>query len=121
MYTAITSFLTRDVLQHKKVDSKWILEVKSKNVVVNYPWSKANDNELHACSVITIISSYRIEDLQVKLYEVTEIDKEDQELLAYSGKTVELTTPVMDICKKSSQVRKKIICEHNTVFVKESV
>lgn len=57
----------------------------------------------------------------MKLYEVTEIDKEDQELLAYSGKTVELTTPVMDICKKSSQVRKKIICEHNTVFVKESV
>jgi len=63
-----------------------------------------SDNELHACSFITIMSSYRIEDLQVKLYEVTEIDKEEQELLAYSGQTVEPTTPVMDICKKSSQV-----------------
>ena len=73
-------------------------------MVVNYPWSKANDNELHARSFITVISSYRIEDLQVKLYEVTEIDKEDQELLAYSGQTVEPTTPAMDICKKSSQV-----------------
>lgn len=40
----------------------------------------------------------------MKLYELTEIDKEDQELLAYSGQTVEPTTPVMDICKKSSQV-----------------
>ena len=53
---------------------------------------------------MTVISSYRIEDLQVKLYEVTEIDKEDQELLAYSGQTANPTTPVMDICKKSSQV-----------------
>lgn len=44
-----------------------------------------------------------IEDLQVKLYEVTEIDKEDQELLALPGQTVDATTPVMDICKKSSQ------------------
>ena len=40
----------------------------------------------------------------MKLYEVTEIDKEDQELLAYSGQTVDPTIPVMDICKKSSQV-----------------
>ena len=57
----------------------------------------------------------------MKLYEVTEIDKEDQELLAYSGQTVDPTTLVMDICKKSSQVLKNSIYKHNTVFVKESV
>ena len=52
---------------------------------------------------------------------MTEIDREDQELLAYSGQTVDPTTPVMDICKKSSQVLKNSIYEHNTMFVKESV
>lgn len=52
----------------------------------------------------------------MKLYEVTEIDKEDQELLALPGQTVDATTPVMDICKKSSQVWKNSIYEH-----KESV
>ena len=40
----------------------------------------------------------------MKLYEVTEIGKEDQELLAYSGQTVEPTSLVMDICNKGSQV-----------------
>lgn len=57
----------------------------------------------------------------MKLYEVTEIDKEDQELLAYSGQTVEPTTPVIDISKKSSQVWKNLFVNTILCLLRESV
>lgn len=57
----------------------------------------------------------------MKLYEVTEIDKEDHELLAYSGQTVEPTTPVIDISKKSSQVWKNLFVNTILCLLRESV
>ena len=40
----------------------------------------------------------------MKLYEVTGVDKEEQELLATSGQPVEPTTLVVDVCNKKDQV-----------------
>lgn len=51
-----------------------------------------------------VFPSETIEDLQVKLYEVTGVDKEEQELLATSGQPVEPTTLVVDVCNKKDQV-----------------
>ena len=53
-----------------------------------------------------MINYSRIEDLQVKLSEVTGVDVREQELLMASGHAVKPNTLVMD-CIKNDQVRNK--------------